>query len=76
MPRQHGPWGPNDEVFRGENYEMNNVELYNLGLHLTLDASGRVLVIKRRVQRGVSQTLYKYTGPIPQLQVPPKEEQH
>ena len=60
-------WDAEDYRTRGENYEMNSVRLHELGLHLTMGANGQVLVIKRRVERGHSETLYKWTGNQPQL---------
>lgn len=60
-------WGDEDIHNRGENYTMNSARLSELDLHLTLGANGQVVVIKRKVKRGVSETLYKWTGPQPQL---------
>lgn len=60
-------WDDDDYRTRGENYEMNSVRLHELGIFLTIGANGQVLGIKRRVDRGVSETLYKWTGDQPQL---------
>ena len=60
-------WDPEDYQNRGENHEKNDVRLYELGISLTLAANGQVMAIKRRVARGQSETLYKWTGPQPQL---------
>lgn len=60
-------WSDEDIHNRGENYEMNSARLSELDLHLTLGPNGQVIVIKRRVKRGVSETLYKWTGTQPQL---------
>lgn len=62
-------WAEEDFKSQGQHYEMNNVRLAELGLSLTLGANGQVLVIKHRVSRGVSENLYKWTGPQPQLKV-------
>lgn len=43
-------------------YEIAEQRMVELGLHLTLDAEGRILVIKRRVARGQSETLYRHNG--------------
>lgn len=61
---------------KGENYEMNMGRLHELGIHLTLGPNGQILVIKRRVARGQSETLYKWTGPQPQLNAPPLKDMH
>lgn len=60
-------WDESDIHNRGENYEQNSMRLHELGLHLTLGANGQVIVIKHTVKRGVSETLYKWTGTQPQL---------
>ena len=60
-------WDPEDYETVGENYEMNSVRLNELGISLTMGANGQVIAIKHRVSRGVSEPLYKWTGPQPQL---------
>ena len=65
-------WDGSDIHNRGENYEQNSARLYELGIHLTLGANGQVVVIKRKVARGASETLYKWTGDPPQL--PPRNK--
>jgi hypothetical protein len=65
-------WSPEDYEIRGENYTMNSVRLHELGLSLTIGANGQVMVIKHRVSRGASETLYKWSGDQPQL--PPRSE--
>ena len=72
MARQQGPWAPEDDETKGENYTYNARRCYELGLHLTFGANGQIVVIKHRVKRGVSETIYKWTGAQPQL--PPKAE--
>ena len=62
-------WGDEDIRNRGENYEMNSARLRELGVDLTLGANGQIMVIKHRVARGRSETLYKWHGPQPQLVV-------
>jgi hypothetical protein len=49
-----------------ENFEQNTAKLAELGLDFTMGANGQILVIKRQVMRGVSETLYKWTGEQPQ----------
>ncbi len=49
-----------------EKHEINEALMAELDLHLTLGANGQVLNIKRRVARGQSVTLYKWTGEQPQ----------
>lgn len=51
---------------KGFNHEKNAMRLAELGLHLTLGPNGQILVVKRRVARGQSETLYKWTGDQPQ----------
>ncbi len=63
MARQH------DDNMQGENYWQNGEALRELGIHLTIGANGQVLAIKHSAQRGVSSTLYKWNGPVPQLKV-------
>lgn len=60
-------WDPEDYKAVGENHEQNNVRLFELGISLTLAANGQIVSIKHRVSRGVSETLYKWNGPQPQL---------
>ena len=62
-------WDESDIHNRGENYEQNSMRLYELGLHLTIGPNGQVLVIKHSAKRGVSETLYKWTGAQPQLPI-------
>ena len=61
---------------KGENYEMEPEMLMQADIHLTLDATGKVLVIKQKIGRGLSRTLYKWTGEPPAIRIPPKREQH
>lgn len=61
---------------KGENYEMEPEMLMAADIHLTLSATGQVLAIKRRVSRGLSHTLYKWTGDPPAIKIPPRREQH
>lgn len=63
-------WSPEDYENKGENYTQNSAKLYELGIFLTLGANGQVVVVKHKVGRGASETLYKWTGPQPQL--PPR----
>ncbi len=63
-------------MHKGENYEMEPEMLMEADIHLTLSATGQVLAIKRRISRGLSKTLYKWTGDGPALNIPPRREQH
>lgn len=69
MARKHPDekWDPEDYENKGENYTQNSVRLYELGIHLTIGPNGQVLGIKHKQSRGVSETLYKWTGDQPQL---------
>jgi len=59
-----------DDMNKRENHDLNENRLAELGIHLTIGSNGQVLVIKNRVSRGVSETLYKWTGEQPQLKIP------
>lgn len=79
MARSRHPddkWSPEDHATRGENYVMNSVKLFELGLHLTIAANGQVMVIKHKVGRGVSETLYKWEGDQPQLPLKSERTEH
>lgn len=78
MARKHPDekWDPEDYATRGENYTMNSAKLYELGLHLTIAANGQVMVIKHKVARGVSETLYKWDGDQPQLPLKSERTEH
>ena len=60
---------------KGEHYEMEPELLQEADIHLTLDSTGRVLVIKQKIARGHSRTLYKWTGEPPPLPAPPPMSQ-
>lgn len=60
-------WDDSDKEIRGENYTMNGGRLNELGIDLTIGANGQVLVVKHKVSRGVSETLYKWGGDQPLL---------
>lgn len=51
----------------GFNHELDREALAAAGIHLTIAATGQILVIKQRVARGQSRTLYKWTGKQPQV---------
>lgn len=57
-------------------YSIAEQRMAELGLYLTLGPNGEVLVIKRRVGRGASETLYKWDGKQPQQVLPPIKEMH
>ena len=59
-----------DDNMQGENYWQNGERLRELGIHLTFGANGQIIGIKHSQQRGLSEPLYKWTGPQPQLKIP------
>ncbi len=61
MARQH------DNDMRGENHWWIGELCRELGIHITFGANGQIVGLKHSVKRGVSTTLYKWTGPQPQL---------
>jgi len=69
-------WDPEDYENRGENYTMNSVRLFELGISLTIGPNGQVLGIKHKVKRGASEELYKWTGEQPQLPTRSKRTEH
>lgn len=70
MPRQH------DDNMQGENYWFNGERLRELGIHLTIGANGQIIGIKYSSKRGVSESLYKWTGAQPQAPIRNKKLDH
>ena len=65
-----------DDNMQGENYWMDGEALRELGIHLTIGANGQIVGLKHSSSRGLSTTLYKWTGPQPQLPVRSKRTEH
>ena len=59
---------------KGENYEMEPERLAAANIHVVLEATGRVQIIKQRISLGESKTLYRSTGEPTALVIPPKKD--